>query len=648
MKNLSIQIRILFVGGVALIGMLFATGYIVLDKSSVRNEMATIQEMAELAPTFSAFVHELQKERGESAGFIGSNGENFANSIQTAAASLKQLDEKRGEVDRLEIPVGQMAAYYTGAITKFLKVVEEMVHHTSNADVARSIIAYTAFLQQKEMAGRERAMGTNGFSKGEFAPAIIQKFTGLINEQKAYERIFRGNASKTEQQFYLNTMTHKDVESVENMRKTALASVYTKDMQGISGNAWFETITSKINLMKKVEDHLSTNLLSQTQQVYGTANTGFWLTLFGALVGVAVVAVIGTAIVLSVVRPVNGMTNAMTQLAKGDFAVDIPAKDQTDEIGQMAQAVQVFKENGLQMETLRKQQEEAQQRSDAEKKKLMDDLANRFETEVSSIVESVASAAHDLDGTSTNLSGFVNKATSTSAAVSSASHQATQNVASVAQSAEELTASIREIGNQAEESAKVVEDAAQEAAATNKVVGDLNLSAKKIDEVVGLITDIANQTNLLALNATIEAARAGDAGKGFAVVAGEVKALATQTTKATEEITQHIQSMQSNTNNAVHAIEGITNTIGRVNEIAASISSSVEQQSEATMEISANVQEASKGTHDVTRNITTVTEVNQQTEIAAQDVSNASTALSSLSGDLKKQVQNFLGNIKSA
>jgi methyl-accepting chemotaxis protein len=342
------------------------------------------------------------------------------------------------------------------------------------------------------------------------------------------------------------------------------------------------------------------------------------------------------------------MTAAMTQLAQGELAVEIPGIARRDEIGEMAQSVQVFKDNALETERLRKEQQAAEQRAQAEKQQAMNALADKFSAEVGAVVQAVTGASAQLESTAQSMSAIAEQTSQQSGAVASAAQQSAANVQTVAAATEELTGSSQEIGSQVAESANVARAAVEEVARANQQVQGLAAAADKIGTVIDLIQDIAEQTNLLALNATIEAARAGEAGKGFAVVAQEVKSLANQTARATSEIGEHIQRVQTETREAVGAIDTIGSTIARIDEIAASIASAVEEQIAATSEISRNVQEAANGTNEVTENIGGVSEGAQQTGTACSQMLSAAKNLSTQAGLLSSKVDSFLQEVRSA
>ena len=342
------------------------------------------------------------------------------------------------------------------------------------------------------------------------------------------------------------------------------------------------------------------------------------------------------------------LKSRMTTLAGGDVDDAIPGLDRRDELGAMARSVQVFRDNMIETERLRAQQETQKQLAEQERRNAMVDLAAKFRAGVGGIVENVAATATELQTTAQSMSMTSEETTQRSIAVAAASDQATQNVQTVAAAAEELSASIREISQQVAHAGAVIRDGVQQTVRSNEQVQGLASTAEKIGGVVRIISEIAGQTNLLALNATIEAARAGDAGKGFAVVASEVKVLATQTAKATEEIATQIKAIQEATQSAARSIQGVTETIGRVNETAAAIAVAVEEQGAATQEISRNVMQAAQGTQDVSGNIAGVSEAAQQTGAAATQVLGSAAELSKSGDRLRAQVEDFLREMRAA
>jgi len=361
----------------------------------------------------------------------------------------------------------------------------------------------------------------------------------------------------------------------------------------------------------------------------------------------AVAATAAMVVARSISRPLAAMTDGMRRLSDGNKTVEVPAQDHKDEVGEMAKAVQVFKDNMIKADELAAAA--ANERQDRDRRTArMEDLTRTFEQQAAGLLEAVASAAGELQSTADSLSGTATQANGQSTACAAASEQASANVQTVASAAEELASSILEIGRQVSTSAQLATTAADDAETSDHQVQALAASAQKIGEVIQLITSIAEQTNLLALNATIEAARAGDAGKGFAVVASEVKSLANQTAKATDDIAAQISGIQEATGATVASIKGISQRIKDMREIATQVAAAVEEQNAATQEIARNVQQAASGTREVSTNIVGVSEAATQTGRAAEDVLNASGELSRQAGQLKGFVQQFLADVRAA
>jgi len=423
-------------------------------------------------------------------------------------------------------------------------------------------------------------------------------------------------------------------------------------MAGLSGESypfdhqqWLAASARAIDSMHGIHHAI----VEASEQQAAAASSGALrnLLILAVVLSLGITALIVSVVVVSrrVVGPVKLMTRAMTALASGTVDIEIPAARREDEVGEMARAVHVFRDTALEKARLDAEQADTERRHVEERRSAMTALAERFEQSVKMVVDGVSSAATEMQATAHQMMTTAEESSRQSANVATASEQASANVQTVAAAAEELSVSTTEIGRQVTQSEKIAANAVAETEATNDTVRGLADAALQIGQVVDLINDIAGQTNLLALNATIEAARAGEAGKGFAVVAQEVKNLANQTAKATEEISQQITSVQDETNDAVSAIDKIRGIIREVNDIATTIASAVDEQGVSTQEIARNVQQAARGTHEVNENIGGVSRAAGETGAAAGQVLNAAQEMSRHAEQMRGEVDRFLSEI---
>ena len=370
--------------------------------------------------------------------------------------------------------------------------------------------------------------------------------------------------------------------------------------------------------------------------------------ILGLLLGTLATGVL-TALALArgIAGPIGSITATMSRLAGGEHAVDVPAVNRRDEIGEMAQAVLVFKKNAIEADRLNAEQAEMHA-AQARRAAGLSELAAAFERDVDKAIGAVDLASRGMDRSATTLTETAGRTTAQTAEVAKASALASSNVQTVAAAAEQLSASVEEIGRQVAQSTGIIQDAVVEAQKTDVTVQSLAAAAQRIGDVLQLINQIAAQTNLLALNATIEAARAGDAGKGFAVVAGEVKSLAGQTAKATDEIRAQIEAIQSVSGQTVGAIKHIAGIVGRISEVSSAIASAVEEQGAATRDITRNVHEAAGGTGRVQAGMAEVSQAAEQAGGVARQVQESGRELADQAALLRRHVEAFLQGVKAA
>lgn len=435
--------------------------------------------------------------------------------------------------------------------------------------------------------------------------------------------------------------TKVDADFVKRALAGESGKVIARNQKGVLSNIQYEPLDLESGeRWAVVVSEASEEVL---EQVYRYRTETILLTLASMIA----LAIIGLLIGRSFSRPIMDITRRMQSLAAGNTAEGIPYADRKDEIGEMAAALQVFRENIVETDRMRKAREDDEKRAMQERRSEMMALADDFQSKVGGIVEAVAAASTEMNASSDSLSAVADDTSNRSAGVSAAAEQTSANVSTVASATDELSASIADVTRQIADTVALARDAEAQAESTNTTVERLNSAASKIGDVVALIQEIAEQTNLLALNATIEAARAGEAGKGFAVVATEVKNLAGQTGKATEEIAEQIGEIQTVARSAVDAISVIRDSIQKINQRIASVSAAAEEQSATTLEIARNVQEASRGTQEVSSNIATVSQSSSETRSMAGDVNSAARELSRQAETLKHEIGAFLAQVRT-
>jgi methyl-accepting chemotaxis protein len=549
----------------------------------------------------------------------------------------------------------------------FTKIFAEIVKvKRDSAQVTQNQLARSASMLRYKLDDLPSNAGDAELSTIEFgAKKVAEQFQAVI----ALANIFAGNSDQAvaasavaRLKFVENSLqaiSSKDEKIVQALKDvTALFDEYRQALSRLIENSksideLTGEMTDSATAIMQGAGAMKADLLSDQQRLESESDASIgeterlivMLAAGGFLLGAALALVLGKGIS----RPMIAMCKAMRELANGNFDVVLPGLGRRDELGEMAGAVEEFKLQAIAKAERDAATQEAQNRaSSAARRAELIRFADEFEAAVGAIVSNVSASAVQLEASAGTLTRTAETTQGLSSKVAGSSEEASSNIRSVAAATEELSTSVDEIGRRVRESSEIAEAAVLQAEQTDARIGKLSRAGQQIGDVVKLITAIAEQTNLWALNATIEAARAGDAGRGFAVVASEVKSLASQTAKATDEISSHILGMQGATQESVAAIKEIGGTIAQISNIASAIASAVEQQSSATQEIARSVQNVAQGTHEASADILQVNRGATETGSASEEVLNSARTLSSESTRLREELDRFMTNIRAA
>ena len=710
-SNIRVGARIAMIVALPVVGMGWLGAQSIVRDFEELAEAEKIEALTTAGRYLSNAIHEQQIERGLTALYVASKGkkhgdrlqaqrlktdeavqamktglvkidastvgEAVAQALNDAAEKDKGLVDHRKKVDTLTLKVPQATGLYSSNIKSKIYVVKSLTKATRNGEAIRRVGPYLAVMEAKEYAGQERAVAAGAIAGQDFDINRTMKYVGLIAKQDTEMEVFDHGASTDLRNARKTIMAGPDIEAFMKQRDMIKASVESGLFDELDAAVWFDAATKRIDLLRQLEVRAGDDLAHMSVELQEHATSD--LTKIAVLVGVMLVGVgiLATFVVRGIAGPVGRLTGITEKLAAGELETEINIQESKDEIGRLVTQVKVFKDNLIETRKLEKAQAEAEKQrleaehkaeeekrlaeeraaeerrkseEDAERKRKEDmlELADSFESGVGGIIEAVSAAATEMQSSSQAMSATAEQTNAQSTAAAAATEEASANVQTVAAAAEELSASIDEISRQVSKSSEVAQNAVDRAQSTNEKVQGLSVAAQKIGEVVELINDIASQTNLLALNATIEAARAGEAGKGFAVVATEVKSLADQTVKATDEIGGQITEIQAATSEAVDAIGSISEVISEISEISSSISAAVEEQGASTREISNNVQQAAAGTQEISSNMSGVTQAASETGSAASQVNSAAEELSTQAATLKNSVDGFLQTVRAA
>ncbi|WP_050750694.1 methyl-accepting chemotaxis protein [Paramagnetospirillum magneticum] len=630
-----------------------------LDKFREMDKAERTGRLAGLTIEIGATVHELQKERGLSSAFLASKGarmagergkqmettnprlatlsgamgglgdgigEELAWSIDKANRDLGGLQALRGSVDRQDLTAPQAVGRYSVLIESLLGVAEKLTATETGQETGNLIAAYLELMRAKENAGIERATGAAALTAG-LDEGFRQRIAALAAVQDTHIRAYAVRALPAQRRALQTVLESSAATEVAGYRKLILDGA----PGDLTPERWFTAATRRIDLMKGVEDALAADLSAGIAAIRAEAARAAAAITAALVLALAAGAAVVIVLTRSITRPVGDLTTAMLRLAERDLSVQVTGGDRGDEIGDMARAVAVFKENAAAVARLEEEQERARALAEAERRAALQAMASTIETETGQVVAKVEGGSRQAVSAAESMAASAIRVEDNSQRVAAAAEQSLANAQTVAGAAEELTASIREIASQVASSSSLVAEAVVAADDANTTVATLLDAVSRIDTVVAMIAAIAGQTRLLALNATIESARAGEAGKGFAVVASEVKRLADQTGGQTGEIAGRIEELKAM---AAHVGEAISATVGvirKVETIASSVAAAVEEQDAATGEIARNVHQSAEAAREVTERIIVVADEARRSGAEA-------TSVTALLGEMAAQV----------
>ena len=622
-----------------ILGLAFFAVTSVTEKTAIVSEMESVQSLAQLAVRVSALVHETQKERGATAGFLGSKGKKFVtelpaqrkntdlkrdelnsfmetferdiyssefnNQLSSVLSKLEKIQGIRSEVSSMNISTGSAIGYYTGMNGAFLNIIGQMTELSNSGEVTRLIAAYTNFLLGKERAGIERAVMSNTFARDNFGPGMFNKFGTLVAEQDTYARVFGSLASKEANQIFEQKMSSPVVDEVDAMRKVAYAKA-SEGGFGIEAGNWFGTITKKINLLKEVENWLSDNLLSQVNRLHGAASAAQIFYIILALVVGAVAMFLALMIARNITGALGPALVALKDIAEGEGDLTQRLDEHgRDEIAQLAIAF------------------------------------NKFASKIETMVSQIKNSANSINTSATEIAAGNDN-------LSQRTEEQASSLEETASSMEEMTSTVKQNADNTRQANQLAMSTREEAEKGGEVLsnavdamGAITDSSKKIADIIGVIDEIAFQTNLLALNAAVEAARAGEQGRGFAVVASEVRTLAGRSADAAKEI----KGLITDSVDKVEQGSELVNASGKTLE---EIVTGVKKVTDIISEIAASSQEQANGIEQVNSAVMQMDETTQQNAALVEEATAASISMKEQAQGLNQLVGQFnIGDITS-
>jgi methyl-accepting chemotaxis protein len=678
LNQMSIKNKIIVNVVFPVLALLYMFFFIIQEKSAIESSLNAVSELTQLSGHISEVVHEWQKERGYTAGFLSSKGKKFSTELpqQRTAANEKmnqlsdylkgfkastfgeefelalkkaleinqQRNDMRQRVSNHSVSKLEAIGYYTKVNGQFLDLIGFIAGLSPNSEVTKRVSAYYNFLLGKERAGIERAVLTGAFAEGKFSPASYTKFCNLVSAQDAYMKIFKNLASKPQLSIYNDTIDTNKIDAVNALRKIAYdVNLDNSKEFGVSPEKWFSTITAKIELLKKVDEGLAKDVNQLSGVLASKAQATITSMYILGLIIFSLTAILFVILSKAIINPINQSTDALKSISEGDGDLTQRLHQPSGKENETGRLARYFNNFANTIHQVIKEVQEVNVKL-KESATNGNQLSQQMKDTAANLKNNANNVASSIEQMSTNLSG-----------VSGSGENISSMMESIAASVSEMAATVKEMATQCTNSATQAKNANEKSTASSKVMNELKESAEKIGDVIVTISDIADKTDLLALNATIEAASAGEAGKGFAVVASEIKELSRQTQGATGEISSLVDGIRKSSEGAAQSSNEISKLITTLNSTVESLAAGVEEMSATAQEvdinvstasndvnaISTNIREVSEGATEISSNVQEVTRLAETTENAALKSKEAAEELNTYAQQVGEKVGRF-------
>ena len=668
LSSVSIRWRMLVAALIPTLALFGFAAFFVYEQVALSQKMTRIERITSFSEVLSELVHELQRERGRSAGFIGSSGEaSYADRLNTqremtdaSLASfmtelehdryllttkehkahladlemrLSDLSDHRAKIDNLSVDLKSAVGPYTRMIEDLIYIVVDNTRISNSDETAASMSALLSLMRSKESAGLERAVGSNIFATGQINADLHQRVMSLMTRQMAYFDEFTalvGQKWDAQLQALLDSQESQDV---NRAREVLVSAGYGGSLSGYTGNDWFDLTTKRIDAMMALEEQLVSDLKASA-----TARKQEVMIHAAIVIAVAILVTllsIGISIVMisSVVKPIVEITDSLDRLAKGETSLNIKGQDRGDEIGVLASAAQTFMKMSSQREILMKENAAKEREAMVERRRVLARMANEVETATHESVSAIVSRAEQLTDNVGNMRQTLNMASEHAQKANRSTEKSLDDTNRASELAQELNSAIAEVAESIMRGDALARDTVTIAAESRESVEELEQATQQINDFVRLISELADQTNLLALNATIESARAGEAGKGFAVVASEIKQLASQTNRSASEITERVNHIQGKTHQAVETITRIADSINSLGGVTSAVAAAVEEQRASTSSFTAFLSDNRRSIEDLAQQIGELSELATETSDGAVSITELAEQMAQSSRD---------------